>query len=359
MRARHAIGSSKRTRDLALTACVLGVLAACGQNDVIAREALRAGADGGAPACTPLRCAGFDTATPACASPSARIAVGDGCSGGAADVPVSRFALCSCTDFVTEHALTTLAWDSSAGPTDPAAAASVAINGSFTSRGALDVQGELFVGGPFSDGNAGQTVIDGVSEHAASLCACDDGSLLDVSALVAARKLNNDNLQLTFDAAALAGFTRTASDPPLELACGRYYAAALSGSGDLRMHVQGHVELFIDGEVALDNDFIVRIEPGSSLDLFIAGNVRVGGKLALGAPEIAPAMRVYVGGKGTLDLTLDALIAGPLYAPRAELVPRAGFETYGALFVRRAALGGDVVIHYDVAEREPLACALL
>jgi hypothetical protein len=111
--------------------------------------------------------------------------------------------------------------------------------------------------------------------------------------------------------------------------------------------VHGRVDLRIDGNIELDDDFVVSLDSGAQLTLFIAGNMRVAGRLELSTPDSAGNLRVLVGGNGTVDLGAEALIVGTLYAPRAELVTRGRFELTGAVFVRRAAPGAELIVHYD------------
>ena len=58
-------------------------------------------------------------------------------------------------------------------------------------------------------------------------------------------------------------------------------------------------------------------------------------------------MRVFVGGAGTLQLSMGGALHGVLYAPQAELVQSAPLVVTGALFVRRVASTADLTLHYD------------
>ncbi len=292
------------------------VLAACAQTDVIAREAADAGTPSGA--CRAAACVDFAALSGRCADPSAHLSLGDGCSAGDPTLPAARFAVCTCHDFVSTHALVTDAWDSRSTPGASTLSASV---------------------GKGDD------------------CACGTSQLLDVAALVTARAADNDDVALGFAPGSLEGFSAQPSDPPLALVCGRYYSGSVHGSGVLRMSVTGHALLFVDGDLSLDDDLDVTLADGAALDLFVAGNVRLKGKLTLGDPAHAPFARLYVGGTGTIDIGGAALLAGSLYAPRAELVTRGPLEVYGSLFVRRAAPLAAVTVHYDVAQSVPNACA--
>jgi hypothetical protein len=115
----------------------------------------------------------------------------------------------------------------------------------------------------------------------------------------------------------------------------------------------------VAGNVELDAGWIVNLDAGAQLDLFVAGNLRVAGELQLTRTDAASKVRLLVGGQGTVDLGADTSIGGVLYAPRAELVTRGRFEIDGALFVRRAAPGAELLVHYDpsLASSAAISCA--
>jgi hypothetical protein len=94
-------------------------------------------------------------------------------------------------------------------------------------------------------------------------------------------------------------------------------------------------------------DFIVDTDPGAELDVFVEGNASIDGAVALGSQPGQGAVRLYLGGMGTVQLTSGGALHGVLYAPGAELVLSAPLTVTGALFVRRAAATADLTLHYD------------
>lgn len=344
---------------------------ACAQTDVIARErsvACEAGArctdagpgDAGAfVACRAAPCADFSALQARCADPASHVSLGDGCSEDDPMRAAFRFGVCSCTDFVSEQPLVVESWNAQAKDAGVGVAASVAVNGAFAARGTLVLAGSLVVGGAATLGApAAQTFSGTLHEHASPACVCGAANLLDIDALVQAGATDNDDAALGFDAEQLAGFTRPKQAPALELGCGRYYVAGLHGAGALTLRVTGHVVLLVAGDLAVDDDFVVELAAGAALDLFVGGNVRAGARFVLGDAASAPNARLYVGGLGTVDIAGEAFVGGLLYAPRAELVTRAGLTVYGSLFVRRAAPLGAVTVHQDLDRGESADCAL-
>jgi len=177
--------------------------------------------------------------------------------------------------------------------------------------------------------------------------------LLDVHTLTSSHASNNDDAAAGLDPRKLDGFDGAQE---LTLGPGALYLTRIAGNGLLTLKVQGSLVLLVDGEIALDDSLRVELAADATFDLFVAGTVRVTKTLNLGDAGAAARVRLYVGGSGTIDLGGDAVIAGPLYAPHSELVTRGSFEIFGPLFVRRAAPGGDLRIHYSPSYAVPVAC---
>jgi hypothetical protein len=317
---------------------------ACAQTDVVAIEqslCVHSGDCKAKGACGAQTCGG----TPSATAPAAQ--VGDGCSDADPTAQAFRFALCSCTDLVSTHALIVDVQGAS-GKSE----ASVGIDGSLDLTQAARIDGSLQVAGAISGGATPQ-VAGSVLEHANPACNCATDNLLDIPALTAAHASSNDDAARGLDPRVLDGFQGAQQ---LSLEAGTLYLSRIAGSGPLTLKVQGAVVLLVGAEIALDDAFTVELAGGATLDLFVAGTVRVTGALVLGDAASASRVRVYVGGTGTIDLAGDAVIAGPLYAPRSELVTRGRLEVYGPLFVRRAAPGGELRIHYAPSYALPAVC---
>jgi hypothetical protein len=224
-------------------------------------------------------------------------------------------------------------------------AASVGVNGSLNLGAGASIDGSLQVAGMISTGDDATLDAAGiVLEAANAACNCQPDNLLDVGALVAAAASANDNAAQSLDPGVLDGFT---SPQTLSLSGGKLYLSRLAGSAPVEVRVEGAVQLYASANVELDSTLSVSLAEGATLDLFIAGNVRAQA-LTLGDAGSAGRLRVYVGGPGTINLEGSSVIGGSLYAPTAELVTRGTLETFGPLFVRRAAPGDELRVHYDV-----------
>jgi hypothetical protein len=175
-------------------------------------------------------------------------------------------------------------------------------------------------------------------------CDCEPTRLLDVASVVSEYRDDNDDARAGIDPGELGdGDARR-----LELDCGRYYFDRVGG-GSLELVIRGRVAIFVDSDLSLTGPFVVRLEDGGELDLFVSGNVVGTDTWTVGDPARPSRLRVYVGGSGTVDLGAGGEIAANLYAPRAELVLPGALEVFGSVFVRRLAASGPLSVHYDEA----------
>jgi hypothetical protein len=163
-------------------------------------------------------------------------------------------------------------------------------------------------------------------------CACDPAALFDTRAFVAAQA----PLAMPLPADFVAGDERCAA-----------YRLADGEASSLHISVHAPTALYAAGDLHVTGDVIIESEAGTAVDLFIAGDVRIDGRIALGAGDGQGPVRVFVGGSGTVQLSSGDALHGTLYAPNAELVLSAPLTVNGALFVRRVAASAALTVHYD------------
>lgn len=329
------------------------------------------------------------------------------CSGGIAQ-KTFRYALCTCEGLVTDHQLTTDAFDGSQGPYDPAhakiggsigsngninASAAFDIGGSvwagdvtgLTTNAALTARGELHAAGKLNTGpalivgtdawlaggivtsgdvlvpgtlfvpNGVQVSIGGTKTIGATVtapvsvpapCDCDPSAQLDVASFVDGYRTKNDDAAEGIDPATLENVSAPLSRT---LRCGRYFFTRVGAHAKVDLTASGRVAIFIGGDFAADADFVVDVPAGSELDLFIAGNVVAAGTFTIGDPANPARARTYVGGIGTVNLQSASQLAGNLYAPRAQLVlgGSAPATVFGSIFAKRVSSSASLTIHFD------------
>lgn len=331
------------------------------------------------------------------------------CAGQLAQVSF-RYALCTCDGYVSDHALTTDAFDSSNGPYDPThplQGGSVGTNGSLDASGAMTVGGSLWAsdssglttsaaiaasgelhaqgevhsgptltvgtdawtasglqtsgdvtivgtlhippGAPLSVG--GQQSIGAIAMGAVSVppaCDCAPADLVDIAGIVASYAGANDDAAAGIDPHLLENVNSVVTGT---LPCGRIFFTRVGGTAPIQLTAEGRVAVFIGGDLSTTSDFVIDAPAGSQVDLFVEGDVTVGGAFQVGDPTNPAQGRTYVGGTGTVNLQGASQMAGNLYAPLAQLVLGGSAPTtlYGSIFAARLSAASDLTIHYDEA----------
>jgi hypothetical protein len=220
------------------------------------------------------------------------------------------------------------------------------VGGDLVVGGDVETVGDLSVGGLARvSGNLHHVGSDpalrfgGYRAPAGPPCGCDPATFLDVAALVAAARTDNDNAQLgTIDAV---------GDLALVLDGGRYYLSGLSSVGRLDLKVTKPSALFIDGDLETVGDDRLSVEEGASLDLYVNGRLENVGRWTVSDSTLAGVVRLYVGGKDALVQSVgEHDFVGALYAPQApvELVGDTSFR--GALFAKSLSGVGELTVDY-------------
>ena len=385
---------------LALGLATLASLAGCTTEDIVAIRR-----------CTGAACAAPDDRPGYCQQSGPSILLptlgGSATCAGALATRTFQFALCTCTDYASNVGLSTDSFDSATGPyrAPGGVAAAVGVNGKLESTGSATIRGSLWVAGadlrfgPSLDvsgdlsaaGRLGSAITSvrvggaarvGSDIEVASLtvagtlslpaaatltaptqsvgalrreavtvappCPCGAASEIDIAALVEAHRSANHNADIGLGADSLVGFTQ---DQTRELPCGRYFLSRIDGRAGLTLVITGRVALFIAGDITLTGALRVDVRPGGQLDLFVGTHIDVGSDLSFGSPAAPADARLYVGGGGAINLAGNSVIAGNLYAPRADLVISGGAEVFGALLVQRVVHSAPLSLHHDVAVR--------
>lgn len=342
------------------------------------------------------------TAPSACVSPAVTLRGQQTCTGRLAANKLVN-ALCSCGDVQMSFDLTTHGFDSREGPyqagqpgdggasvgingryvpstgaTNVAGAFSVAGSGELSLTGVLNVRGDFYaagnvaatgfvtvsrnawLGGNFSA--LGAFTVNGALHHAGSVvalavvapsntqqavtvanpCPCETSDLVDIAAILAGGKANNDNgrLDLSSDVmAAVAGATQ------LTLPCGRFYLSQIAGIGNVAVHVTGMAALFIDGPVSLVGNLSFEIDPGAEVDVFVGQKFAVQGLVSLGSKERPAAGRLWVAGSD--GITVLSPWIGNLYAPRARVSSPVGLDVHGSIFAGEVVGGLYASFFFD------------
>ncbi len=221
------------------------------------------------------------------------------------------------------------------------------VAGDLIGTGALSVEGGLYVGGrDRTIGHQTGGTSPASAPPAGAPCGCDPSTFLDVSAMVDAAAIDNDNLSRGIDDASI----QHVGSAQLRLPTGRYFFQDVETIGHLKLSIEGAVAIFIDGRLDTIGDHQIEIGPNGSLDLYVKGGVGSVGRVVLGDPDRPSAFRLYLGGEEPVQLGVgQSLIYGAIYAPEAQIAWVGQTKIEGALFAHSLDGVGQIDLGYASA----------
>jgi len=221
------------------------------------------------------------------------------------------------------------------------------VGGDLSGIGRLAVDGMLSVAG--RDTFLGYKEIKATTPYQAAAtpaCGCADTEIFDVAAAVTAAKTQNDNAANNVPTS-----IRNIGATVQKLTTGSYYMTDLSAIGATALKIDGHVSLYLDGNLEHIGAAWIRLDNGAMLDLYVSGSVRTIGHIDLGNKWAPSAFRLYVGGGETSTLSVgNQIFNGAIYAPRAELKYVGNTKIRGAVTAREIHGVGNLEIGYASPE---------
>jgi hypothetical protein len=176
---------------------------------------------------------------------------------------------------------------------------------------------------------------------------CGPSDQVPVDSIVAAAAGNNDDATAGFADTVLASGSTVQR---LDLPCGSYYFTEIKPQNALTIVAHGHTAIYVQGDLSASSPIEITLDPGMSLDVFIAGTINVSQVLTLGNPSYPALMRVYVGTTGSLVFSQTANIAADFYAMYAQPVSWSqAAVVYGSVYVGDFIASQVTAIHYDRA----------
>lgn len=241
----------------------------------------------------------------------------------------------------------------------------LAVGGSLSTNGRVDGVGDVEVAGDLSAasgvsgvghlvvkgtlrtpeaeawvGNASVAAKGALEPMAGPPCACGAAQQLDLGAIMATAIERNDNR------AAGLSLHESVGARELTLGSGSYVFDGVSTVGRHVVTIDGAVALYVKGSFETVGSTHVKLTPGSTLDLYVDGDVEMVGDSSFGEGASPGAVKLYVAGERHLSLVGSQRVVGSVYAPGAdlELVGDSKFE--GSLYARHVEGVGRLELQF-------------
>jgi hypothetical protein len=116
----------------------------------------------------------------------------------------------------------------------------------------------------------------------------------------------------------------------------------------------GDVVLHITGDVDLGQDCEIIVRPGSSLVLYLDGNLTAGNNSGINNQSVPASFKLYgTGGPGqAFDIKAKEDFSGAVYAPNADVVINAGGDVYGSFLGSSFQMNSGGNFYYDEMLKE-------
>ena len=133
-------------------------------------------------------------------------------------------------------------------------------------------------------------------------------------------------------------------------------APALHLNGAHTLTIQGDVTLVLTEpttSLSLRGRASILIPEGSSLTLYVAGDVALGGNGLLNANAAPAAFQLWsiaaLGNSQSVGIVGNGSLSGVIYAPEAEVTVNGNGEVAGAIVARKLTFTGNAAFHHDLA----------
>jgi len=121
----------------------------------------------------------------------------------------------------------------------------------------------------------------------------------------------------------------------------------LSLYGDSILSIEGDVTLHVDNSIDMSGDAEIRISDGSSLSLYVGGNIGIHGTARINAADADPGvLSIFVTGRNRhIELTTDARLGARIQSEDARLRVWNTAEFTGSFVGRSVEMGSSARIH--------------
>lgn len=133
---------------------------------------------------------------------------------------------------------------------------------------------------------------------------------------------------------------------------GSYKYSSFSVSGNNNVVINGHVTMYVTGDLSTSGNGRITVSAGASLTLYIDGKVHLAGNGVINntsKPSNFLIQSTYSGADEGVKITGNGNLFGAIYAPDTEIKIAGNGATYGALISNKFTVTGNGDIHYDQA----------
>jgi hypothetical protein len=156
----------------------------------------------------------------------------------------------------------------------------------------------------------------------------------------------------------------------VDLPCGNFYFTNINPGVDLAVYVHGNAAIYVgtpalaasgSGSISSNKQLEFTLDPGVSLDVFVAGTISSTAPFIAGNPNYPAAMRLYVGAGGNgkvvavdaglpvgVSLTQKSDFACDLWLGTSSMNITQATLVYGAIYAGLFGSTQSVNIHYDL-----------
>lgn len=137
---------------------------------------------------------------------------------------------------------------------------------------------------------------------------------------------------------------------------GKYTSISLEqGSGNTILEIEGDVLLHVTGDIVLGQSCELTISPGSTLTLYLEGNLLAGNSAGFTVADGTPKSFILygIGDPQTIELKAKSSWYGCIYAPNADVTIKSAADVYGSFVCQNFENKPGSMIYYDTTLQNP------
>jgi len=245
-------------------------------------------------------------------------------------------------------------WDATTNRLDQATVASLSVNNGALDVGNGDIYGYVATSGGTPDvGPGGSIMGDGSTEtmDMSRVSTSFYANLWDISVPTGTVDGVNYIVDYTSLAPGSIGSSGTSTNPEV------YHITSFSMASSDQLNIVGPTVIIVDGDFSISGGAGINIiGVGSSLEMYAAGDVKIGGNGFLNDQLNPESFQLWGTAPSPTTQKISILgngdTAGVIYAPNADLVIAGNGGMSGSAVAKKINIMGEVDFHYDINLKE-------